>query len=556
MTELSNKNLHFRESDLYIGKDTEWWRGAVIYQVYPRSFCDTNGDGIGDLKGIISKLDYIADLGVDALWISPFFKSPMKDFGYDISDYRDVDPIFGSLDDFDELITAAKQRKLKIMIDQVLSHTSDQHQWFQESRQSKDNPKSDWYVWADPKEDGSAPNNWLSIFGGGAWQWDEKRAQYYFHNFLSSQPDLNFHNAQLRAQILQELEFWLKRGVDGFRLDAINFCYHDELLRDNPVKPVHERTGRGFSPDNPYAGQYHHYDNTQVENLGFLEEIRSLLDRYPGTVTLGEINSENSLLTLSEYTQGNNRLHMGYNFELLADEFSAQHIRDTVNSLETVIGQGWPCWAVSNHDVIRVVSRWGNGKDNGDFAKMILSMAATLRGTLCVYQGEELGFTQATIEKHQLQDPYGIEFWPEFKGRDGCRTPMAWNSDTPLAGFSSTQAWLPVCSEHILNNVEVQNGHTDSVLNFYRGFLAWRRETPALVVGEIEFLDADENLLVIKRRSPEQTIVACFNLSDSDAHWDSPEPLTLLPVHSVSTEYSDSSLKLSAYGFAYFTQMH
>ena len=314
----------------------QWWRGAVIYQVYPRSFCDSNADGIGDLQGVISKLDYISSLGVDALWISPFFKSPMKDFGYDISDYRDVDPIFGNLKDFDELVAQAKLRGIKIMIDQVLSHTSDQHEWFKESRQSKDNDKSDWYVWADAKEDGSEPNNWISIFGGSAWHWDETRRQYYLHNFLSSQPDLNFHSDALRAQILEEVEFWLKRGVDGFRLDAINFCYHDKNLRDNPFKPLEKRTGRGFSPDNPYAAQYHHYDNTQDQNLEFLEAVRSLLNKYPGTVALGEINSEDSLKTLSEYTQGDKRLHMGYNFELLADEFSPEHIRNTVNALSLI----------------------------------------------------------------------------------------------------------------------------------------------------------------------------------------------------------------------------
>ena len=490
-----------------------WWRGAVIYQIYPRSFYDANQDGIGDLPGIISKLDYIASLGIDAIWISPFFKSPMKDFGYDISDYRDIDPIFGTLADFDELVLKAHARGIKIMIDQVLSHTSDQHQWFIDSREDQTNDKADWYVWADAKEDGTAPNNWLSIFGGSGWTWDPRRQQYYLHNFLTSQPDLNFHNPDVRQAVLDNIEFWLKRGVDGFRLDAINFCYHDAQLRDNPAKPKELRTSIGFDEKNPYAYQYHYYNNTQDENLGFMEDIRSLLNKYPGAVALGEISSEDSLKTMAEYTQGDSRLHMGYSFDLLTDNFSAAYIKQVVESLESRVSDGWPCWSISNHDVKRVVTRWG-GFNSNDFAKMLFAMISSLRGSICSYQGEELGLTEADIAFEDIQDPYGITFWPQFKGRDGCRTPHPWQHDSVNAGFSEGKPWLPVASEHFAKSVDLQDETADSVLNSYRHFNRWRKEQPALRYGDIKFIDTPEPILAFVRQYQGEQLLVCFNFSE------------------------------------------
>ena len=490
-----------------------WWRGAVIYQIYPRSFYDANQDGIGDLPGIISKLDYIASLGIDAIWISPFFKSPMKDFGYDISDYRDIDPIFGTLADFDELVLKAHALGIKIMIDQVLSHTSDQHQWFIDSREDQTNDKADWYVWADAKEDGTAPNNWFSIFGGSGWPWDPRRQQYYLHNFLTSQPDLNFHNPDVRQAVLDNIEFWLKRGVDGFRLDAINFCYHDAQLRDNPAKPKELRTSIGFDEKNPYAYQYHYYNNTQDENLGFMEDIRSLLNKYPGAVALGEISSEDSLKTMAEYTQGDSRLHMGYSFDLLTDNFSAAYIKQVVESLESRVSDGWPCWSISNHDVKRVVTRWG-GFNSNDFAKMLFAMISSLRGSICSYQGEELGLTEADIAFEDIQDPYGITFWPQFKGRDGCRTPHPWQHDSVNAGFSEGKPWLPVASEHFAKSVDLQDETADSVLNSYRHFNRWRKEQPALRYGDIKFIDTPEPILAFVRQYQGEQLLVCFNFSE------------------------------------------
>ncbi|MDI9237826.1 alpha-glucosidase family protein [Lysobacter sp. LF1] len=502
----------------------QWWRGAVIYQIYPRSFLDTNGDGVGDLPGIVEKLDYVASLGVDAIWISPFFRSPMADFGYDIADYRDVDPLFGTLDDFDRLLAKAHSLGIRVMIDQVLSHTSIEHAWFRESRESRDNPKSDWYVWADAKPDGTPPNNWLSLFGGVAWQWEPRRGQYFLHNFLASQPDLNFHNPAVREATLDNVKFWLDRGVDGLRLDAINFCFHDTQLRDNPAKPAELRTGRGFSPDNPYAFQYHWYNNTQPENVAFIEDLRALLDRYPGATTLGEISSEDSLATMAEYVD-ERRLHMGYSFELLTDDSSAAYIRGTVEDLEAKMQNGWPCWAISNHDVQRAVTRWGGGGAlDAELAKQLVALVCSLRGSVCLYQGEELGLPEADVPFEALQDPYGIAFWPTFKGRDGCRTPMPWNGDAQ-AGFSVRAPWLPVPAAHTGLSVAMQDAQPASVLNGVRHLLRWRKSHPALVGGDIAFLDAPEPVLAFTRRSGDEMLLVVFNLSAIPQRWDVPGSL-------------------------------
>ncbi len=535
----------------FIMQQAPWWRGAVIYQVYPRSLQDTNNDGIGDLPGIINKLDYIASLHVDAIWISPFFKSPMKDFGYDISDYRAVDSIFGSLSDFDVLIEQAHSRGIKIIIDQVLSHTSDQHKWFTQSRATKDNEKSDWYVWADANSDGTPPNNWLSIFGGSAWEWEPRRRQYYLHNFLKSQPDLNYHCESVRKQILQEVEFWLERGVDGLRLDAINFCFHDKELRNNPSKPVAERKGRGFSEDNPYAFQRHIYDNTRPENLEFLTCLRGLMNRFPGSVTLGEISSEDSLKTMAEYTAGNSRLHMAYSFELLVENLSASYMRETIEILEKSLGEGWPCWSIGNHDVVRVMSRWGGKNMPPELAKMLNKLLLSLRGSVCTYQGEELGLTEAVIAQHQLQDPYGIAFWPEFKGRDGCRTPMPWNSKEKNAGFSPVATWLPVAPEHLPLAVDIQETDKNSVLNSYRKFMLWRKNQPALLWGGIEFLPAPDSVLMFKRRYQEHSIIAAFNFSEKPANVDFKESDSIYSLIDMNDEIKclcQKQISLEPYG--------
>ena len=492
-----------------------WWRGATIYQIYPRSFLDADGDGVGDLRGIDAKIDYVASLGVDAIWISPFFRSPMADFGYDIADYRAVDPLFGTLGDFDHLLARAHALGLKVMIDQVLSHSSSEHPWFVESRADRTNPKADWYVWADAKPDGSPPNNWLSLFGGCAWQWEPRRGQYYLHNFLVQQPDLNFHHPDVQQAALDNVRFWLDRGVDGLRLDAINFCFHDRRLRDNPAKPPELRTGRGFSAENPYAFQYHHHNNTQPEMLPFLERLRALLDEYPDIGSLGEISAEDLLGTMSDYVRPG-RLHMGYSFELLTEDDSPAFIRRTVEELGAGMRDGWPCWSVSNHDVQRVVTRWGKGSTHPQLASQYTALVCSLRGSVCIYQGEELGLPEADVPYASLRDPYGIAFWPNFKGRDGCRTPMPW-SDGPGAGFTSGRPWLPVPAEHVALNVAAQQDDPGSVLGRFRAFLAWRRAQPALLHGDIRFLDVAPPLLAFERRDATQRMLVAFNLSDEPA---------------------------------------
>ncbi len=531
-----------------------WWRGATIYQIYPRSFLDTNGDGIGDLPGIVARLDYVASLGVDAIWISPFFKSPMADFGYDIADYRAVDPMFGTIEDFDRLVKVAHDRGLRVIIDQVLSHTSDQHAWFQESRQSRTNPKADWYVWADARPDGTPPNNWLSIFGGIAWTWEPRRGQYYLHNFLSKQPDLNFHNPDVAQASLDNMRFWLERGVDGVRLDAINFCFHDLELRDNPPRPPHERRARGFNADNPYGHQWHRFNNTQPEMLPFLERVRDLLDEYPGTVALGEISSDDSTATVADYTQPG-RLHMGYSFELLSTDSSPRHIRATVENLMRRAPESWPCWTISNHDVERVVSRWGrHGPTQPHFATQLTALVCSLRGSVCVFQGEELGLGEADVPYEALRDPYGIAFWPTFKGRDGCRTPIPWDSSA-RAGFSSGEPWLPVPAQHLSLSVATQERDPTSALHGFRRLLEWRRGHRVLTQGQIEFLAATESVLAFRRFDDDAAILVAFNLSPSPASVTLPGVQVARPLtgHGLPEgSFANATLTLPGHGVAFY----
>ena len=504
-----------------------WWRGGVVYQIYPRSFADSNGDGVGDLPGITARLDYVASLGVDAIWLSPFFKSPMKDFGYDISDYRDVDPMFGTLADFRALVDRAHALKLKVMIDQVYSHTSDQHPWFVESRASRDNPKADWYVWAEARDDGTPPNNWLSIFGGSAWQWDTRRGQYYLHNFLTSQPDLNFHNPEVQAAVLDCVKFWLDFGVDGYRLDVVNFYFHDKELRNNPPRGKPDGSDPAVPATNPYAWQWHHHDKSQAENLAFLQRMRALLDEYPNTAMVGEIGDDDGLARVAEYTSGGDKLHKAYCFDLLGPQHDARFLHKVLSRFAEVVGTGWPCWSISNHDITRVATRWGGPNPPKGLVRAAALLQMSLRGSPCIYQGDELGLPEADIAFEDLQDPYGITMWPEFKGRDGCRTPMPWDAKRADLGFSSVAApaskpWLPPAESHRALAANRQEADPDSTLQLYRWLLAWRRGQRALIHGEMQLLAADDRVLCFVRQHLGERLLCAFNMSDAPAEYPVP----------------------------------
>ena len=493
--------------------DSDWWRGAVIYQIYPRSFQDSNGDGIGDLSGIIDRLPHVASLNVDAIWISPFFTSPMLDYGYDVSDYCDVDPMFGTMGDFDRLIERAHELGIRIIIDLVLSHTSDQHPWFVESRVSRDNAKADWYVWAEAKPDGTPPNNWLSIFGGSAWEWDTSRLQYYLHNFLREQPDLNFHNMDVQQALLDVARFWLERGVDGFRLDTVNFYVHDKELRDNPPLDDDRRNSEIAPSVNPYTWQEHLYSKSQPENIVFLEKLRKVMNDFTDITSVGEVGDDQQGLQIqAEYTEGTDRLHMCYGFDFLSAPYpSGTRIAEVLNRFDALAADSWACWAYSNHDETRHTTRWALSEDA---QKAYLALLLSLRGSACLYQGEELGLSEADVSFEDLQDPYGIKFWPKFKGRDGCRTPMVWSSNAEHGGFSTGKPWLPVSDAHAAKSADAQAADDASMLNFYRRMISYRKANAALGKGSFEIVAAEEEYFAVRREHKSGAMFAAFNLSD------------------------------------------
>lgn len=490
----------------------KWWRGAAIYQIYPRSFADSDGDGIGDLSGITQRLEYIAGLGVDAIWLSPFFTSPMRDFGYDVADYCGVDPVFGTLADFDALVERAHGLKLKLIIDQVYSHSSDQHAWFQDSRSGRDSAKSNWYVWADAKPDGSPPNNWQSVFGGPAWQWEARRGQYYLHNFLAEQPDLNLHNPAVQDALLEVARFWLDRGVDGFRIDAINFAMHDPQLRDNPPAAA------GGKRTRPFDFQQHLYNQSHGDIVKFVERLRRTTDDYRERFTLAEVGGEEPLAEMRAFTNGEARLNSAYGFDFLyAQDLTPALVARVAEDWPE--GAGWPTWAFENHDAPRAISRWADDTNRETFARMKILLLAALRGSIILYQGEELGLPQVEVPFDQLRDPEAIANWPHTLSRDGARTPMPWSSNAPNLGFSNAEPWLPVGDPHRGLAVDRQSADARSLLHFTQACLALRKQRRALHHGAMELVETGEQRLVFDRSHGSERLRCTFNLSDQPVTW-------------------------------------
>ncbi|WP_438728106.1 alpha-glucosidase [Parasphingorhabdus sp. DH2-15] len=489
-------------------KSDIWWHGAAIYQIYPRSFQDSNSDGVGDLPGITRRMGYIASLGVDAIWISPFFTSPMKDFGYDVADYCDVDPIFGSLTDFDALIAEARRYGLKVLIDQVYSHTSDQHAWFAESRSSRDNAKADWFVWADAKPDGSPPSNWQSVFGGPAWTWDARRSQYYLHNFLSCQPQLNGHNPDVQDALLGVAQFWLDRGVDGFRLDALNFAMHDPQLRDNPAAPPSNK-----QRSRPFDFQKSIYNQSHPDIAGFVSRIRELTDRYDTIFTVAEVGGDEAETEMKVFTEGDQRLNSAYGFNFLyADHLTPQLVCSALAEWPDEPGTGWPSWAFENHDAPRAASRWWSEQDRMKASRLKAALLVCLRGNIIIYNGEELALTQVEIPFDMLHDPEARTNWPLTLSRDGARTPIPWASHERHCGFTDVEPWLPLGEDHPELAVDKQENDPQSFLHHMREMLGLRRSHSALRHGALSRSEANGNLLILERTMRDETILCVFNL--------------------------------------------
>jgi alpha-glucosidase len=497
--------------DIMADQRKVWWQQGVIYQIYPRSYQDSNGDGIGDIPGILHRLDYLSDtLGVDAIWLSPFYPSPMKDFGYDVAEYCNVDPMFGTLADFETLVAEAHKRNIQVVIDFVPNHSSDMHPWFRKSRASRDNPMRDWYVWRDAKADGSPPNNWLSLFGGNAWEWDEKTRQFYLHSFLKEQPDLNWRNPDVKKAMFDAVRFWLKRGVDGFRLDVAHFIMKDPQERDNPLNPD---LNKGDFLGGKYASQVHLYDKGHADVHGVLREFRAILDSFDAVrprYSVGEIHLFDWKAWAKYYGEKLDELHMPFNFSLMRAAFNPKALREVVDALEANLPTGaWPNYVLGNHDEPRLASRYG--KAGARLAAMLL---LTLRGTPTLYQGDELGMENVDIPPEKIQDPAGIGV--PGMGRDRCRTPMQWNPG-PHAGFSyksTRETWLPLSPKNKEENVEVELRDSRSFLNLYRQLLALRRTSPALAIGSYQAVDGTpESVYAYWREEQGEKVLVALNFA-------------------------------------------
>jgi alpha-glucosidase len=484
-----------------------WWERGVIYQIYPRSFQDSDGDGVGDLRGIEQRLDYLADLGVDAIWLSPIFPSPMADFGYDVADYTGIDPLFGSLDDFDRMLGAAHERGLRLMLDLVPNHSSDQHPWFVESRSSRDNPKRDWYIWRDPAPGGGPPNNWISDFGGSAWECDEATGQYYLHAFLKEQPDLNWRNPDVRAAMMNVLRFWFDRGVDGFRIDVLWHCFKAAGLPDNPINPdFRPEMGEKFR-----VLQTHSTNQPEIHELA--AELRTLADEYGDRLLVGEIVLPVDEL-MTYYGAERPGVHLPFNFQLVEAHWHASTIRQMMADYEAALPPGaWPNWVIASHDYPRIAAKLGEAQ-----ARVAAMMLLTLRGTPTLYQGDELGIGRVEILPDRVRDPKELREPGIGLGRDSSRTPMAWDS-SPNAGFSTAEPWLPLHHDWPTRNIAAQHLDSASMLSLYRELLRLRRAEPALSIGSLHLGQASEHVIAYRRQHGRSRFQVLLNLTQTERRW-------------------------------------
>jgi alpha-glucosidase len=542
---------------------TEWWRGCALYQVYVRSFKDSNGDGIGDLRGVIEKLDYIKSLNVDGFWLSPFFKSPQKDFGYDVSDFRSVDELYGTMADFEELLAESHKRDLKLLVDFVPAHTSDEHPWFEESRADRTNPKADWYIWADASVDGTAPSNWLSSFGGSAWTWEPRRSQYYYHPFLGCQPALNLQNPDAADALIGELEFWLELGVDGMRLDAVQCLACDPDFRNNP--PIASSGSAiliGGGPNNPFGRQSHDFDRDVPEALPIVRKLRDAADKYtPERALIGELADVDSSRISEKYTAATEGFHAVYDFDLINAEPDGSTLATMLDHRSAFLRTGWLMNVFSNHDSKRSVSNLtAFATDAGhrcEAAKMLAFMQFTLKGGGILFQGEELGLPHPKLTYEELRDPWGKNLWPDFEGRDGARTPMAWQKSAPHAGFTSGTPWIDLADEHCGLTVDGQERDPDSNLSFVRRFLAWRREQKLLMFGgeRVRSDQDDASVIVWDRYGGDQMLTCVVNFGLEPKAWRHADETFEAMVFSSSHRGkrpadSDCSLAMPPLGFA------
>ncbi|RAK19677.1 alpha-glucosidase [Salipiger aestuarii] len=522
----------------------EWWRGAVFYEVYTHSFNDTSGNGCGDIRGVTEKLPYIRDLGVDGLWLTPFYPSPQNDNGYDVSDFQGVHPPLGKVEHVQALIDSAHALDLKIMFDFIAGHTSDQHPWFAESAASRDNDKADWYVWADPAPDGGPPNNWISSFGGRAWRWVPQRAQYCYRPFLDSQPALNLRNQQVMAEVLDNMRFWLDMGLDGFRLDAIQCLSHDSDLRSNPPARATENPSVGGGPNNPFKQQIHLFDRDVPEAIPILHELRRVANEYdPPRVLIGELADVDSSRLAPKYTVDNDRLHAVYDFDLINRADTLRDWTSMLNLRSRYLMPGSSLNVFTNHDSPRAVSnlmpKACKAGRAAEAAKVLLFLQATLMGGAILFQGEELGLQQPHIPFDEIQDPWAKALWPDFEGRDGVRCPLPWTRDAPNCGFSTADdPWLKVPDAHRDMAVDVQENDPDSVLHFTRKLLRWRRTLPMFRTASERILaDTPSKVIAFEREKAGDSLICAVNFDMTPAQ-------VTLPRSSLQPQFSSGDITL------------